>query len=328
MKNSMRNFGIILLLAAFTVACSDDTTQLEKSHEDNSNSEVYAGLWCIASTVADVADQAYIVEALRGNIAEPTTNATMEMWDLWYYRDLQGNSLVNPAGYYNIIVNVNDYLEQVENFRTTNPTAFNFEEKYGVTFDLFMSTAIRYKVWAYMMLAKFYGEAVYFDDPLSEYVDIETALAENNGFERLDFNGIIDKCLELMTVGQYGVDGLQETTWKTFLFPSATGDNEAQMRYDRYQFTSEILLTELYLWKGDYYNAAVQAMTEITRGGSTSNADCYMCCFRGAYNSDWKKAVHTYYRWEQVSMASYNPKQAGETNRLEDFASDESPFHY
>ena len=109
-------------------------------------------------------------------------------------------------------MNVNDYVAHVNAFRQENPTALNFEEMYGVTFDMYISTAIRYKVWAYLMLGKIYGEAVYFDDPLKEYQDIAN-------YPTLNFEQIIDKCLQLMTTGMYGVDGMQMTRWRNFLFP-------------------------------------------------------------------------------------------------------------
>ena len=261
MKNIMEKFAALFIVAALFVSCSDETTDLlDEGNYVGVNSELYSGLWGCASTVADVADQALILEALRGNLLEPTENAGTEVWNIWKYSDLNGNTLADPAGYYRVIMNVNDYVAHVDKYRKENPTALNFEEKYGVTFDLYISTAIRYKVWAYMMLAKIYGEAIYFDDPLSEYQDIAK-------YPKLGFDQIIDKCLELMNTGMYGVDGKQITRWRTFLFPSITGENEGHMRYDRYQFTPQCLLAELYLYKRDYHNAAINAMTEITLGG-------------------------------------------------------------
>lgn len=125
----------------------------------------------------------------------------------------------------------------------------------------------------------------------------------------------------------YGVDGKQITRWRTFLFPSITGENEGHMRYDRYQFTPQCLLAELYLYKRDYHNAAINAMTEITLGGRTGGGECYIMPLRGAYSSGWKNCIHTYFRWEDITMASYNPRMY-ETNRLEDFASNVSPYSY
>lgn len=321
MKNIFKKIGPLFIASALLVSCTDETTDvLDESNYPRTISELYAGLWGCASCVADVADQALILEALRGNLAEPTSGAGTELWDIYSYRDLNKNTVADPAGYYRIIMNVNDYVEHINTYRQDNPTALNFEEMYGVSFDLYISTAIRYKVWAYMMLAKIYGEAVYFDDPLKEYQDISK-------YPTLGFDEIIDKCLELMKTGMYGVDGMQMTRWRNFLFPSETGESENMMRYDRYQFTPQTLLAELYLWKGDYYNAALNAMIEITNGGYTTGGECYLLCLRGAYGTNFKNAVHTYYRWENVTMASYNPK-TGESNRLEDYASNVAPYSY
>lgn len=328
MKNIINKFTAAIVASLLLVSCTDDTTDvLDESTYPQTISELYAGLWGCASTVADVADQALIIEALRGNLAQPTSNAGTELWDIYEYRDLNGNSLVDPAGYYRIIMNVNDYVAHVNAFRQENPTALNFEEMYGVSFDMYISTAIRYKVWAYLMLGKIYGEAVYFDDPLKEYQDIKN-------YPTLNFEQIIEKCMQLMTTGMYGVDGMQMTRWRTFLFPSTTGEEEGLMRYDRYQFTPYTLLAELYLWKAalspnpnDYKQAAINAMTEITSGGYTSGAENYLLSLRGAYGSNFKNAIHTYYRWEDVTMASYNPR-VGESNRLEDYASNVAPYSY
>ena len=328
MKNIINKFTAAIVASLLLVSCTDDTTDvLDESTYPQTISELYAGLWGCASTVADVADQALIIEALRGNLAQPTSNAGTELWDIYEYRDLNGNSIVDPAGYYRIIMNVNDYVAHVNAFRQENPTALNFEEMYGVSFDMYISTAIRYKVWAYLMLGKIYGEAVYFDDPLKEYQDIKN-------YPTLNFEQIIEKCMQLMTTGMYGVDGMQMTRWRTFLFPSTTGEEEGLMRYDRYQFTPYTLLAELYLWKAalspnpnDYKQAAINAMTEITNGGYTSGAENYLLSLRGAYGSNFKNAIHTYYRWEDVTMASYNPR-VGESNRLEDYASNVAPYSY
>ena len=48
--------------------------------------------------------------------------------------------------------------------------------------------ALRYKAWAYLMLAKIYGEAVYLDDPLATYQDLSQ-------YPVLKFDQLIDKCI-------------------------------------------------------------------------------------------------------------------------------------
>ena len=68
MKNIMEKFAALFIVAALFVSCSDETTDLlDEGNYVGVNSELYSGLWGCASTVADVADQALILEALRGN---------------------------------------------------------------------------------------------------------------------------------------------------------------------------------------------------------------------------------------------------------------------
>ena len=324
MKKITKN--LIAVFAALSVAaCSDDTIDvLNEKNYVGVNTELYSGLWGIASAVADVADQAPILEGLRGGMIEPTENATNEMVAVYKYDNLDSCSLADPMGYYRVIREVNDYVKHVADYRAENPTAIVFEEKYGVSFELYISTAVRYKVWAYMMLAKMYGGAYYFDDPEIEYE--KTAIPQYAQW--LDFDQVIDKCIELITTPYtYGIDGQQVTRWATFLFPSMTGENADIQQYDRYQFTPWTLLTELYLWKGEYRKAYDNATYEIRNSGFLSGGEAYILCLRGPYNGDWANVFYTFYRWEDITAATYAPRQ-GEYNRMDDYASNLSPYHY
>lgn len=330
MKKIMKNL-IAVFVALSVAACSDDT--IDVLNEDNYvgvNSELYSGLWGIASAVADVADQAPIVEGLRGGMLEPTENATSEMMALYNYERLDSCSLADPMGYYRIIREVNDYVKHVADYRAKNPTAIVFEEKYGVSFELYISTAVRYKVWAYLMLAKMYGGAYYFNDPEIEYEN-DTDIPS---YDWLNFNQVIDSCIALIEEPRtYDVKGDTTTRWATFLFPSMTGENASIQQYDRYQFTPWTLLTELYLWKaakgepGYYRKAYDQATEEIRRSGFVSGGECYILSFRTPYYSDWQKVFYSFARWEDITMATYTPRQ-GEYNRLDDYASNIAPYHY
>lgn len=318
------------LIAVFVVlsmaACSDDT--IDVLNEDNYvgvNTELYSGLWGIASAVADVADQAPILEGLRSGMLEPTENATSEMMAVYNYENLDECSLADPAGYYRVIREVNDYVKHVADYRAENPTSIVFEEKYGVTFELYISTAVRYKVWAYLMLAKMYGGAYYFDDPEIEY---ENEVNIPQYAKWLDFYQVIDTCIALIEEPRtYGVKGDEITRWATFLFPSMVGENASIQQYDRYQFTPWTLLTELYLWKKEYRKAYDNATKEISNSGFLSGGEAYILCFRGAYNGEWSNVFYTFYRWEDITMATFTPRQ-GEYNRMDDYASNLIPYHY
>ena len=81
--------------------------------------------------------------------------------------------------------------------------------------------AIRFKVWAYLMLAKIYGEAALLEDPVTHYQDI-------NKFTIMDFDAIIDKCIDWMVNGDKGYVGVNTIRWSQddyLLLPHATDGN-------------------------------------------------------------------------------------------------------
>lgn len=323
MKKITKNLIALFVAVAMLPACSDDTVDLlNEDHYVGVSSELYSGLWGLVADVAKVADQAPILEGLRGGMIEPTENATSEMVDIYRYADLQNNKIANPAGYYFIINSVDDYVKRVDEFRKTDSTALDFEHQYNVTFDLYISTAVRYKVWAYMQLAKLYGGAYVYDE------------AAPQG-EWRDFDQVIDHCIYLMTNKvTCGSDGLTAVRWINFLAPDpdVNADDRTMQSYDRYQFTPWTLLTELYLWKGDNSAAYTPAAYEIENGAWVG--DCYRVCYYVGHNSDWKwlfrcydEGRQQYQREEIITHASYSPRQ-GECDRLTDYASSQYPNHY
>ena len=326
MKKITKNLIALAAAVAMLPACTDDTVDLlNENHYVGVSSELYSGLWGLVSDVAKVADQAPILEGLRGGMIEPTENATSEMMDIYNYAalDSTNNEIANPAGYYHLINEVDDYVKRVDDFRSKDSTALDFEHQYNVTFDLYISTAVRYKVWAYMQLAKFYGGAIVYD------------VANHEGTWK-DFDQVIEHCIDLMEGNNtYGSNGMNAVRWRNFLAPDPTiNDSRDMQQYDCYQFTPWTLLTELYLWKGDYLSAYKYATQELDNAGFIGN--CYQISLHSGNYGEWKylfrcsnkdKSSSEFLRIETITNASYSPRQ-GESDRLEDYASTSNLCHY
>lgn len=235
----------LALLFPLLSGCDDffapntDDTLLEKDYIGTSY-ELYTGYMGLAACVQDVVDQAMFLEGLRGDLLEPTTNAPVEMWDVYNYKDLQqpfsDNALADPKGFYAVILNSNDYLEHVFEYKEKYPTVLSTSDYNGI-----IGGALRYKAWAYLMLAKIYGEAVYLDDPLATYQDLSQ-------YPVLKFDGIIDKCIDLIETGMNGVNGKGDIRWSNTLYPGQ-GDSPESLEWNRICPTPECLLAELYLYK-------------------------------------------------------------------------------
>jgi hypothetical protein len=273
--------------------------------------ELYSGFMGLAASMQSVADQASFLEGLRNDLLEPTNNAPREFWDVYNYNNLDNNKLADPAGYYNIILNANDYIQHTLAFMDKNPNVISETEYKGL-----IGGAIRFKVWAYLMLAKIYGEAIYFDETITEYKDLSQ-------YTVLNYDQLIQKCRELMENGTAGIDGLSEIRWSTVLFPGQA-DSPTNLMWNRICPPAEVLLAEIYLNQNEYQKAWEKCVAIIKRGGE--NEASYQLNL-SEYNGEWKQFGYTFVRKEQISVAFFD-FSLKQTNRYIEYYSNNYPNKY
>lgn len=315
MKKFMKLLVLLPLMLGLT-ACEDFFTPdagdilLEKQYVGD-YTELYSGFMGLAGTMQSVADQASFLEGLRGDLLEPTANAPREFWDVYNYSDLTGNALADPVGYYNIILNVNDYLAHALAFKEKNPNVISAAEYEGL-----IGGAIRYKVWAYLMLAKIYGEAVWFDETITEYKDLSQ-------YPILKYDQLIQACRVLMEEGVGGINGLTETRWSSVLFPGQA-DSPTNLMWNRICPPSEVLLAEIYLNQQEYEKVIQQAVAIIKRGGEREAS--YQLNL-SEYNSEWRQFGTRFVRKEQITIAFFD-FSLKQTNRYIEYYSNNYPNRY
>ena len=309
MKKIIYSFAIISSMF-FTTACSDffnpeASDVLVEDNYINDNTEVITGYLGVAATVQSVAEQTMFLEGLRGDFLEPTTNATREMWDIYNYQDLEGNTFASPKGYYNVIINANDYLSHLFAYRKKDSTSVR-----ETTFKGLVSSVLRYKAWAYLQLAKIYGEAIYFDDPI-------TSLGEIDKYPMLGFDDLISKSIDLIEIGVNGIDGKSSVIWTQELGRYYYNGVELTDGYLNMNCPpAEILLAELYLNKKDYQKVRDNCLALL-------NANCPNGRLRmdlNYYNAEWKDLFSRYTGTEDVSIQVFD-KNYGQVNNLYDYYS-------
>ena len=306
-----------LLFGLSLVSCDDffnpgaaDLAEEEPSYENLA--ELRGGYWGIAAAVASIADQAIFLEGLRGDLLEPTQNATNDILDLYYYKEDGRNEFADPVGYYKIVLIANNFLSNAVRFYKENPNAAGDK----ATFDAMLSEAVRYKAWAYLMLAKIYGEAVWMDEPLAEYDDIQRA--------PLKFDELILKCIDLIengtTVNGYKVDGKSWVRWTDVL-----GDSDLQ--WNRLCPTADCLLAELYLFAGQYQKVIDHGFEVLWSGEADRFDRPSFQITSNDYNGSWTRLFGLFSRFEHITLIPYD-YQRGETNRLIDYFSNDPSSHY
>ncbi|WP_257669686.1 RagB/SusD family protein [Parapedobacter tibetensis] len=267
-------FTTCCLMVLLSTSCSnffevDADDMLKDEDYIGESNELYSGYMGIAAKVQDVADHAIFLAELRGDLLEPTANAPQDLWDIYRHRPAEGNPFASPRGYYNVILNANNYIHKAMEYRVKYPRAVD-EAHFGPL----ISGAIRFKVWAYLMLGKLYGEAAYTDEP-------NVTLDNLSGLPVLSLDELIPKLIQLMEVGVNGFNGKLVLNWGNVLFPGVTA-SEQDLVWNMICPSPEPLLMELYLWAGQYSRVVEIGMPFIYDNGGNrykiGNDD---------YNAEW-----------------------------------------
>ena len=326
--------------SAITTSCSDffePTTddELDGSKGFTSNTEMYTGFLGIITKMQAVGDKEILLTETRGELIEPSDESSDELIALYNYeQNLQNNSYANPKGYYEVILACNDYLQNMEKYKS-NPNADKDAWK------ALVSSTIRTKVWAYKTLAEIYGQAIWYD---TNVVTPEQA-ANGDAYPVLPLDQIIDKCLSLMDNGFDGVPSTLEINWIAWLDPSNVS-SIASSSYRKWTYIVPPyagLYSELCLWKGavldaagtdakTYYKKAADLMLEVLNKQICVTSDPGSIVNRlpprstpGHYTPIWNYAQP--YPYESVSAIIYDFNN-NQTNSLLKHFSNEFPNKY
>ncbi|SFC53995.1 hypothetical protein SAMN05421747_1147 [Parapedobacter composti] len=272
MKRQLTILGCGLLL--LSASCSsffdvDADDMLKEEDYIGESNELYSGYMGIAAKVQDVADHAIFLSELRSDLLEPTANAPQELWDIYNHQSLEGNSFADPRGYYAVILNANNFIHKAFEYRTKYPRAVD-ESHFGPL----VSGAIRFKVWAYLMLGKLYGQAAYTDAP-------NVKLDELHTIPVLGMDELVNRLIQLMEVGTNQINGQLVLNWGNVLFPGVNAADQ-DLVWNMICPSPEPLLMELYLWAGQYSRVVEIGMPFIYDNGGNrykiGNDD---------YNAEW-----------------------------------------
>lgn len=246
MKKIIYSLSLLLSALAFT-GCSDyfdPNTDDELNGEDyiSSDTEMYTGFLGIMTKLQNIGDKEILLTETRGEVVEVTDRSTPELIALYNYdANLDNNPYANPAGYYEVIIACNDYLAKMRDYRKLAGVDDNIWQ------DLVSST-VRIKAWTYKTIGEIYGQAVWFDDPITKLTDI----TPENGFELMKADRLFAKCIELMDNGFEGVSTRRNIDWIQWLDPTNI-TNAAGSSYRKWNWMVppyEGVYAELCLWKG------------------------------------------------------------------------------
>lgn len=182
------------------VSCSDyfetDPNNIinENDYIDKED-EIYKGMLGILNKVQEAGEHAIWLTDTRANLLETTENAPDELKNIYNYESTDGNTYADPTCYYAIIIACNDYIAKMGEFQKSHKGAISEEAENSII--PLLSSTIRIKAWAYLMLGRIYGQAYWFDDPLTEKKD----LSDTSIFTKCDMKTLAEKAIKLLTDG-------------------------------------------------------------------------------------------------------------------------------
>ena len=278
---SMLAAGLCCLPACQNFFDPDYSTTLDGNSYMQESSELYSGYLGVITKLQAVGDKAIYLTDTRAEMLEPTGNCD-ELTDLYNYEpDLAGNSYADPAKYYDLVIACNDYLAKAKAYREAHSGSVDPDHYQGL-----VSCIVRLKTWTYFTLARIYGQAVWFDDPMLTFTDL-------GQFPVLNLQQTLDRCDAYLEEGFDGIDGQHNMDWAEWILTSATDDQSSGNYYNWDKMVPDyfVLAADIALWQGRYQQAAdlvLNRMNEMFESIELRTSYVTWCC-GGSYSSSFSK---------------------------------------
>jgi hypothetical protein len=189
----------------------------------------------VYSQLFDIANKYIILNEVRADLIDVTENADIDLIALNEHRVDKTNKYANPSDFYKIINNCNDVINNLKlMYKNLFITKEQFEERY--------SDIMAIRCWLYWQLGVHYGTVPYITKPFENFNDIKSI----DNYPSYKFDQLLDTLVETMknlpTLNNY----------ITFPPVNLNGNNMANGGW----FDKKFFMAELFLWDGQYYEAA------------------------------------------------------------------------
>lgn len=234
-KKSIIRILFACVLTVLTVSCTDifniDSNRVVYKHNnklDSSADSVYS-IMGILHNFQKIADRYVILGEVRGDMVDVNENTKASLRNLAEFNFDDENEYLNVRDYYNVI-NCCNYV--IENMDTT----IRHNNEMVMTDEYVAALSIR--AWTYMQLAINYGKIPYYTNSI-------TTVAESEAdYPMLDIKSLAKELIP------------QLMPYKDYKMPEFEGIKAAGADVTFELFPPiQLILGDLYLWYGDYYDA-------------------------------------------------------------------------
>ena len=254
--------------AMLTSSCHDmlnvESNRVEYSFDKLTfNDSVYSVLG-ILNAVQQVGDRQILINELRADLV--TVNDKKAVFDVQELSrsefNLQSNKFLDVKDYYSIINNCNIYLARVDTTLTKDNVKLMLPEYVAVK---------SVRAWTYLQLAINHNVIPYFTEPILSHQAAEEAMSKMMSREQVIAN-LIDDIRLYENPAAYPMPAW-DNDGKVLKF--GYGSNGTELATKLLFVPIRMLLGELYLWKGEYKEAARYFYKQITGAETNETADKY-----------------------------------------------------
>ena len=286
-KNLIYTIAFLLGGTFMFSSCDDmlnvDSNRVEYEFEDwTLNDSVYSVLGILKS-VQEVADRQVLINELRADLI--TVNESKAVIDVQELSrsvfNLSSNKYLDVKDYYAIINNCNIYLARVDTTLEKNNVKLMLPEYVAVK---------SVRAWTYLQLAINYNNVPYFTEPILTHSAAEEVMKTPMLTRDEIVNRLIADIMPYENPAAYPMPSW-DADGKVLKF--GYGDNGTEVDTKLLFVPVRMLLGELYLWKGDYKNAAKFFYSQIVGSGTNETAKKYTDAgYKASYNSEGGKGFN------------------------------------
>ena len=199
-------------------------------------------IWGLYGKVQNLAENVVVLNELRADLMDVTTNATQDQVDLNSHQETANNKYCDPTPFYEVILNANDIIYNFKLMLAENKIS---TEDYNPRY----SDVVAIRCWAYLQLGMHFQDVPYVTNPL---LSIDS-LSVDGLFPKKTLDELIPQLISEME----NIPSRETNTLSSFYGKTIT--NNSKSFFLNLQFLDKhILLGDLYLWNDDYVLAATE----------------------------------------------------------------------
>ena len=213
-----------------------------------------------------LADRYIILNELRADLLDCTQNADENLRQISTHSVGLDNPYASPKPFYELILNCNDVLENFKKMKAENKmTELEFNQRFSDIGAL--------RSFVYLQLGIHFGRIPYVTNSLKNVDEVKDA----NTYPIVSFDALLDSLINFT----------EKLPYKD-LYPSGSNLNITVDGYQTQKFfvNKKVILGDLYLWKGNYQNAAINYREVMETGTQGVAGGQYYSLYKVGWDSN------------------------------------------